>query len=85
MTETSKTIPPPPDEPAPLYWLRQRNGSIETTQLNADEAKMIANRSGAQGNYLSKAGIVWRETDHSVPGGYAYFTLTPIYPKPHNA
>lgn len=78
-----------PEEPVaklrePLYWLRQRNGNTGTAQLTAAEAAQIAQRPGAVGNYLSTAGLTWRELDPDVPGGFAYFTLTPVYQEPRH-
>ena len=76
----------PPAKPrTPLYWLRQRNGDHGTVQLNAAEAAMIAQRPDAVGNYLSPAGVVWRERDPDERSGWAHFTITPVFEEPRNA
>lgn len=64
---------------APLYWLRQRAGEISTVRLSAAEAAMVARRPGAVGDHMRPAGLVWRERDEDMHGGWAYFTITPIY------
>lgn len=63
----------------PTYWLRQRNGAPGGQHLNADEAAMVAARSGAVGDYLSPVGLTWSEPDPAGPGGFSYYTLTPIW------
>lgn len=76
---------PPEEERTPLYWLRQRAGDVDTIKLNADEAAMIAQRPDAVGNYFSQAGLVWRERDPDVRGGFAYFTVTPVFEESRDA
>lgn len=71
--------------PEPSHWLRQRAGDTETVRLNGAEAEMIAQRPGAHGDHLNAAGVVWREPDDDCVGGYAYYTLTPVYEKPKAA
>lgn len=66
----------------PLYWLRQRCGEIDTVRLNADEAAMIAQRPGGHGDHMKPSGFVWREPDNAARGGYAFFTLTPVFAEP---
>lgn len=76
---------PPAETPTPLYWVRQRGGELETVRLNADEAEMIAQRPGAKGSHLRPAGLVWREPDPTVRGGYVFYTLTPVFKEPRSA
>lgn len=67
----------------PLYWLRQRRGDVETIRLNEAEAEAIAQRAGGHGDFMKPSGFVWREKDDDECGGYAYFTITPVYaPEP---
>lgn len=63
----------------PTHWLRQRAGDPGVIELNATEAAMIAQRPDAVGNYLSEAGLVWRERDPNVRGGWAHYTITPVF------
>ena len=63
----------------PAYWLRQRNGAPGGQHLNADEAAMVAERANGTGDHLSPRGFVWSEPDPSGPGGFSYYTLTPVY------
>jgi hypothetical protein len=66
-------------EAAPTHWLRQRAGDPGTIKLSATEAAMIAQRPGAKGDYMSTAGLVWRERDPDARGGWAYYTITPVF------
>ncbi|WP_194893893.1 hypothetical protein [Catenulispora pinisilvae] len=67
------------DERTPAYRLRQRNGHPGGQQVNADEAAMIAQRAGGVGDHRSPQGLVWSEPDPGGPGGFSYYTLTPVY------
>ncbi|MBS2535369.1 hypothetical protein KGQ20_21625 [Catenulispora sp. NF23] len=67
------------DERTPAYWLRQRNGQPGGQQVNAYEAAMIAQRVGGVGDHLSQQGLVWSDRDPGGPGGFSYYTLTPVY------
>ncbi|GAA2034528.1 hypothetical protein GCM10009839_38810 [Catenulispora yoronensis] len=64
---------------APAYWVRQRAGDTDTVRLSAAEAAMVAQRPGAVGDYLSPAGLVWRERNADVRGGWDHFTITPVW------
>jgi len=68
--------------PAPLYWLRQRNGAPGGQHLTADEAAMVAKRPGTVGDYRLPVGMTWAEPGPAGSGGFSYFTLTPIYSEP---
>lgn len=63
----------------PAYWLRQRNGAPGGQPLNATEAALIATRPGAVGDHLSPVGLTWTEADPAGPGGFSYYTITPIW------
>lgn len=69
----------------PAYWLRQRAGDPGTIPLTPTEAEMIAQRPDAVGNYLSEAGLVWRERDPDVRGGWAHYTITPVFEEKRDA
>lgn len=64
---------------APAYWLRQRNGAPGGQRLNEVEADLVASRSGTVGDHRTPVGIVWAEPDPAGPGGFSYYTLTPVW------
>lgn len=69
----------------PSYWLRQRNGHPDGERVSAADAAMIAQRPGAEGDYLSPRGLVWTDVDPAGPGGFSYYTLTPIWEQPQGS
>lgn len=63
----------------PSYWLRQRNGHPGGHRLTADEAALVAQRSGAVGDHFSPRGLIWSEPDPHGPDGFSFYTITPVW------
>ena len=69
-------------ERTPAYWIRQRNGLAVGSRVSKDDladAVADARRCGAWGDHLATTGLVWIEPDPRGPGGFSYYTLTPVW------
>lgn len=74
---------PDQDRAAPAYWVRQRNGLSVGAHESAEQAEKTAAEVAEMpiwyGSHLAPTGLTWIELDRRGPGGFSYWTLTPVW------